>query len=112
VQCRLSNNTLTDEFFMNSTIKAVVVACCLQIVVTLSMSVYLFDRANSRSEFLATLAQANAASYTDNVSLRYYNQTQQERSAEREDLHEWVDKRIDLRLAQDHMKHQLTGEQQ
>jgi phosphoenolpyruvate-protein kinase (PTS system EI component) len=83
---------------MNAIIRCVIIACVLQIGAVVGLGGYLAIRNSNEAVYLSALAQSNAAYYTDATSLRYYNKLQQELSAERDDLHQWVDKRIDLKL--------------
>lgn len=74
---------------MKSVIQAIMFACVLQMVVGAVFTTYLFNHASAVSE-----------QYTDTALRLQYNVLQVERSQEREDLHTWIDKRIELRLSQ------------
>ncbi|RLU06346.1 hypothetical protein CS078_21710 [Pseudomonas prosekii] len=74
---------------MKSVIQAIMFACVLQMVVGAIFTTYLFNHASAGSEH-----------YTDNALRLQYNVLQVERSQEREDLHTWIDRRIELRLSQ------------
>lgn len=74
---------------MKSIIQTIIFACVLQIFAGGVFTTYMLDRANVISR-----------DYTDNALRLQYNQLQVERSQEREDLHQWIDKRIELRLSQ------------
>ena len=73
---------------MKSIIQTIIFACALQIVAGV-FTTYMLDRASVLSR-----------DYTDNALRLQYNQLQQQFSNEREGMHDWVDKRINLRLSQ------------
>jgi hypothetical protein len=85
---------------MNAIIRCVIITCVIQLVAVVGLGGYLAIHNSREAAYLSALAQSNAAFYTDEVSQRYYNRLQKELSVERADLHEWVDKRIDLKLHQ------------
>lgn len=91
---------MTTSGAVGAIVKAVVAVTALQITAVFFMSGYAYQRNNQETAYFATLAQSHAEKYTDAVALRYYNQIQQERSAESEDLHQYIDNRIDLKLSQ------------
>ena len=70
-------------------IRAIMLACVVQILAGGVFSTFMLDRANIVSQ-----------NYTDTALRLQYNQLQVERSQEREDLHTWIDRRIELRLSQ------------
>lgn len=70
-------------------IRAIMLACVVQILAGGVFSTFMLDRANIVSQ-----------TYTDNALRLQYNVLQVERSQEREDLHTWIDRRIELRLSQ------------
>ena len=74
---------------MKAVIQAIMLACVLQMVVGAIFTTYLFNHASAVSE-----------QYTDNALRLQYNVLQVERSQEREDLHTWIDRRIEMRLSQ------------
>lgn len=74
---------------MKSIIQTIIFACVLQIFAGGVFTTYMLDRANVISR-----------DYTDNALRLQYNQLQQQLSSEREGMHDWVDKRINLRLSQ------------
>jgi hypothetical protein len=74
---------------MKAVIQTIMLACVLQILAGGVFTVYMLDRASVVSQ-----------SYTDNALRLQYNQLQQQFSNEREGMHDWVDKRINLRLSQ------------
>jgi hypothetical protein len=74
---------------MKAIIQTIMLACVLQIVVGAIFTTYLFNHVSAVSE-----------QYTDNALRLQYNQLQQQFSNEREGMHDWVDKRINLRLSQ------------
>lgn len=85
---------------MNGIIKAIAIGALLQIAVGSFLTVYLFQHTNDAALRYSQLAEAQANSYTDEVTRAQYNQLQIERSQERDELHKWVDQRIDLKLQQ------------
>ncbi|KPG99429.1 hypothetical protein AEQ67_09840 [Pseudomonas sp. RIT-PI-q] len=85
---------------MNAIIRSVIVACVIQVIAFVSLGSYIYTRNNQQAAYYAAMAERNAAAYTDDVALRYYNELQVERSDERAALHEYIDKRIDLKLRQ------------
>lgn len=74
---------------MKSIIQTIIFACVLQIFAGGVFTTYMLDRASVLSR-----------DYTDNALRLQYNQLQQQFSNEREGMHDWVDKRINLRLSQ------------
>ena len=74
---------------MKTIIRAIMLACAIQIFASGVFATYMLDRANILSQ-----------SYTDTALRLQYNQLQVERSQERDQLHEWMDRRIDLKLNQ------------
>lgn len=74
---------------MKSIIQTIIFACVLQILAGGVFTTYMLDRASVLSR-----------DYTDNALRLQYNQLQQQFSNEREGIHDWVDRRINLRLSQ------------
>lgn len=74
---------------MKSIIQTIIFACVLQIFAGGVFTTYMLDRANVLSR-----------DYTDNALRLQYNQLQVQFSNEREGMHAWLDKRIDLKLSQ------------
>lgn len=89
---------------MRKLIRTIALGTLLQITVGAGLTAYLFDHANDVALQYAQMTERNARAhtntYTDEQVLQAYNRILRERSQEREDLHEWVDKRINLRLSQ------------
>lgn len=83
---------------MSNIIKAIMLGALLQIAVSTGLTVCLFNHASDTAQQYALLAEQNANRYTDKISGDQYNQLQIERSQEREDLHVWIDQRIDLKI--------------
>lgn len=83
---------------MSNIIKAIMLGALLQIAVSTGLTVYLFNRTGDMVQQYALFAEQNANRYTDKISRDQYNQLQIERSQEREDLHVWIDRRIDLKI--------------
>lgn len=83
-----------------STIKAIMLGALLQITVSTGLTVYLFNHTNDAALQYAQLAERNANQRTVELVQAEYNRTQILLSQEREDIHAWVDKRIDLKIHQ------------
>jgi hypothetical protein len=89
-----------------------VYASLFQFAAIAGLNLYLFNHIQDEDRKYSLMAERNAIEASSALTFKYYNQTIQDRHLDRQEMELWVDKRIDLRLAQDHMKHQLTGEQQ
>lgn len=76
-----------------------------QIVIATGLTFWLFNHNNDMALQYAQMAERNANAYTDEALRLRYNQLQLERSQERESLHAWIDKRIDLKISQLPMEH-------
>ncbi|MCW1242946.1 hypothetical protein OC610_00870 [Pseudomonas sp. SAICEU22] len=85
---------------MNSIVKAVIIASVVQIVALCFVIGFVYHRSTYEAAYFAVLAQSHAEAHADDVALRFYNQLQKERSAERDDLHIFIDKRIGLKIHQ------------
>lgn len=85
---------------MKGIIIAIGLGFLAQIVIAASLTFWLSNHNNEMAIQYAQMAERNANSYTDEALLLRYNQLQLERSQERESLHTWIDKRIDLKLSQ------------
>ena len=72
---------------MVNVIRAIMLACILQMVVGAIFTTYLFNHASAIAE-----------QYTDTALRLQYNQLQVERRDEREDMRAWVDRRINLKI--------------
>lgn len=83
---------------MNKVITAIAVACVLQISATLGFTSYMINHTNDVARQYALLAERNANLHSDQTTLDMYNRIQIERSQERDDLHQYIDKRIDLKI--------------
>ncbi|WP_064120824.1 hypothetical protein [Pseudomonas fluorescens] len=85
---------------MNKIIRTIALGFVVQIAVATGLTVWLFNHNNDMALQYSQLAERNANAYTDEALRLRYNQLQLERSQERESLHTWIDKRIDLKLSQ------------
>ena len=92
---------------MLSIIKAIMLGALLQIAVGTGPTVYLFNHASDMALQYAQMAERNANAYTDIAKHSVtkavhdqYNRLQLEQSREREDMKNWVDRRIDLKVSQ------------
>lgn len=85
---------------MNSIIRAIAVAAIVQVVALGLLISYLFVHTDNMAKTYALLAERNANSYTTELVHDQYNRLQVEQSRERAQLHDWVDKRIDLKLSE------------
>jgi hypothetical protein len=85
---------------MNGIIKAIMLGVLLQITVGTGLTVYLFNHTSDMALQYAQMAERNANTYTDEVVRDQYNRLQIERSQEREDMRQFLDRRIDLKIDQ------------
>lgn len=85
---------------MVTVIRAIVLAAIAQVAILSLLVGYLFIHSDTMSQMYAAMAERNSARYTDQVVHDQYNRLQIERSQEREDMRQFVDKRIDLKLSQ------------
>jgi hypothetical protein len=85
---------------MKRIILAISLGFLAQIVIATGLTFWLSDHNNDMALQYAQMAERNANAYTDEALRLRYNQLQLERSQERESLHTWIDKRIDLKLSQ------------
>jgi hypothetical protein len=85
---------------MNGIIKAILLGALLQIEVGAGLTVYLFNHTSDMALQYAQMAERSANTYTDEVVRDQYNKLQLEQSQSREDMHAWVDRRIDLKVSQ------------
>lgn len=85
---------------MKGIIRAIALGASLQIAVGCCLTAWLFNHNNDMALQYAQMAERNANAYADEVVHDQYNRLQIERSQEREDLHKYIDKRIDLKLSQ------------
>lgn len=85
---------------MKGIIRAIALGAFFQVVIGAGLSIWLFNHNNDMALQYAAMSERNANAYTDEVVRDQYNRLQVERSQEREDLHTWVDRRIDLKLSQ------------
>jgi len=85
---------------MVAVIRAIVLAAIAQVAILALLIGYLFVHADNMSQVYSAIAERNAAHYTDETVRDQYNAVQVQLSQEREDLHNWVDRRIDLKLSQ------------
>lgn len=82
---------------MVSVVRAIVLSAIAQVALLAMLVGYLF---NHTALQYAQIAERNANQRTVELVQADYNQTQILLSQEREDIHEWVDKRIDLKIHQ------------
>ncbi|MEN5241434.1 MULTISPECIES: hypothetical protein [Pseudomonas] len=85
---------------MKGIILAIALGFLVQIVIATGLTLWLFNHNSDMALQYAQMAERNANAYTDEALRLRYNQLQLERSQERESLHTWIDKRIDLKLSQ------------
>lgn len=85
---------------MKGIIRAIALGASLQIAVGCCLTAWLFNHNIDMALQNVQMAERNANAYTDEVVRDQYNRLQIERSQEREDLHQYIDKRIDLKLSQ------------
>lgn len=85
---------------MKRIILAISLGFLAQIVIATGLTFWLFNHNNDMALQYAQMAERNANAYTDEALRLRYNQLQQQLSNEREGMHDWVDKRINLRLSQ------------
>ena len=85
---------------MSGVIRAVIFGALLQIAVGTGLTVYLFNHTSDMALQYAQMAERSANTYADEVVRDQYNKLQLEQSQSREDMHAWVDRRIDLKVSQ------------
>lgn len=85
---------------MNSIIKAIIIASVVQVVALCFATGYVYRQLTYEAAYFAALARSQAEVHANDVVLRFYNQLQKERSAERDDLYIYIDKRVDLKIHQ------------
>lgn len=85
---------------MKGIIRAIALGALAQIAVATGLTVWLFNHNNDMALQYAQMAERNANTYTEQVVRNQYNRLQLEQSQSREDMHTWVDRRIDLKLSQ------------
>lgn len=85
---------------MKGIIRAIALGAFIQVMVGAGLSVWLFNHNNDMALQYAQMAERNANTYTDEQVLQQYNRLQLEQSQSREDMHAWVDRRIDLKISQ------------
>jgi hypothetical protein len=85
---------------MNSIIRAIAVAAIVQVVALGLLISYLFVHTDNAAQTYMVMAERNSNAYTNELVHDQYNVLQVEQSRERAQLHEWVDKRIDLKLSE------------
>lgn len=84
---------------MVTVVRAIVLAAIAQVAILALLIGYLFVHADNMSQVYAAIAERNAAQYTDQLVHDQYNRLQLEQSQSREDMHTWVDRRIELKLS-------------
>lgn len=85
---------------MNSTIRAVVAACVMQMVASLSMSAYIYDRSNHEAKFFAAMAENNAKLAAASLVLVHRNDVQLQFALEREQMKAYVDRAVERKVSQ------------
>lgn len=85
---------------MNSVIKAVVIACCLQMIATLGMSAYIYNLSSHEAKFFSDMAENNAKLAAAELVLVHRNDVQRQFSEEREHMKLYVDQTVDRKVSQ------------
>lgn len=86
---------------MKGFIQALAVATLLQVGVCSSLTVYLADKSNAATREYILVMEQRANRYTEDQVHRLYQRLQDERNADREDTHRWVDRAIELQAAKE-----------
>lgn len=81
-------------------IRAIVLAAIAQVIILAVLVSYLFIHADNMSQVYAAISERNSAHYTDEVVRDQYNGLQLQFQSERDSLHEYIDKRVDLKISQ------------
>lgn len=81
-------------------IRAIVLAAIAQVTLLALLVGYLFHHGNEMAMKYAAMAERSAESYTDQRAQGLYNEIQVQFYDERESLHAYIDRRIDLKLSQ------------
>lgn len=83
---------------MVNVIRAIALAATIQVLILGSLIGYLFVHTDNMAQNYALIAERNSNAYTSEVVHDQYNTLQREREQERDSLHAYIDKRIDLRI--------------
>lgn len=89
---------------MKSVIRAVVIACSLEIIATVGLFSYVYERSNHEAKFFAAVAESNARMAAAELVLHHRNEVQQQFADEREQMKLYVDKTVELRINQSHLR--------
>jgi len=81
-------------------VKAVVIACTLEIVATLGMSVYIYDRSNHEAKFFAAVAENNARLAAAELVLSHRNDVLVQFALERQSMESYVDRTVERKITQ------------
>lgn len=85
---------------MNSVIKAVAIACTLEILATVGLFAYVYERSNHEARFFAAVAESNARMAAAELVLHHRNDVQQQFADERESMKMYVDRAIERKIYQ------------
>lgn len=85
---------------MGNVIRAIVLAAIAQVTILALLIGYSFVHADNMSQVYAAIAERNSAHYTDTALHDQYNAIQLQFQDERNSMHEFVDKRVDLKISQ------------
>lgn len=77
---------------MKSVIQAVVIACTLEILATVGLFAYIYERSNHEARFFAAVAENNARMAAAELVLHHRNEVQQQFADERESMKSYVDR--------------------
>jgi hypothetical protein len=92
---------------MNKTILAVTLTALLQVTAIAGLVTYLYDHADDKAYSYGLTAESNAIKQSREDILKMYQTIQDERNADRDEYHRWVDRQISLRLTRANLP---TGE--
>lgn len=85
---------------MTNTIKTIVFATILQVGILASLIVFLTFHTDDIAKQYANMAEQNATAHTEMMLTHYNTDIQNQMNAEREDMHAYIDRRIDVKLIQ------------
>jgi hypothetical protein len=91
---------------MNTVIKAVVVACTLEILATVGLFAYVYERSNHEARFFAAVAESNARMAAAELVQHHRSEVQQQFSEERDAMKLYVDRTVERKIIQS----QYTGD--
>ena len=83
---------------MTSVVRAIVLAAIAQVMILALLIGYLFVHTDNMARTYALSGERSAKSYTKELVHDQYNRLQLERSQEREDMRQFVERRISLRI--------------